>query len=138
MSVYGTSIYGGYDTLTVYGGEIQIEENRWQMITIPVIYGYWDDVYHQIVNDNTTIATIKNYVFDQIGDIMGGPVQNYIQSAHTFIGDNNYFYNYFPGITNPLSTHNFPLSYVDGGRLEYVAFWIRSIHSSPIIIKWGE
>jgi hypothetical protein len=123
MSVmYNTPIYSGYgDTSTSsLGGEIQIEEDRWQMITIPVIYGSWNASVHQIVNDGQTIATIKNYVFDQIADIMGGPVENYIASAHTYIGDNNYFYNYIPSVTNPLSSHNFPLAYDDEGRIEYV------------------
>ena len=138
--IYDSVIYGGYNdpSNSSLNGEIQIEENRWQMITIPVTYGYWDISLHQIINDNTTIATIKNYVFDQIGDIMSNPVQNYIQSAHAFIGDNNFFFNYFPVITNPLSSHNFPLSYNDETRTEYTAFWIRSLHTSPIIIKWGD
>jgi hypothetical protein len=69
---------------------------------------------------------------------MGNPVQSYIKVVNTYIGDNNYFYNYIPGVTNPLSTHNFPLAYLDGDRVEYVAFWIKSIHTSDIIIKWGE
>lgn len=138
--IYETSIYGGYsDTATsTYGGEIQIEQDRWQLITIPVTYGYWNSSYHQIISDGQTLATIKNYLFDQVTDIMHNPAQNYITSAHTYIGDNNFFYNYVAGVTNPLSIHNFPLAYIDEGRVEYVAFWIRSIHSAPIIIKWGE
>ena len=137
---YDTTIYGGYnDTSTsTYGGEIQIEQNRWQMIVIPVMYGYWDTINHNLMNDSSTIATIKNYVFDQIEDIIGNPVENYIASAHAYIGDNNFFFNYIPNITNPLSSHNFSLSYDDEGRIEYTSFWIKSVHTSPIVIRWGE
>jgi hypothetical protein len=135
---YGSTIYSNYSTSSIYVGEIQIESDRWQLITVPVIYGYWDTSNHVLVHDGVTIARVKNYVLDQIEDIMGNPVQSYIKVVNTYIGDNNYFYNYIPGVTNPLSTHNFPLAYLDGDRVEYVAFWIKSIHTSDIIIKWGE
>lgn len=134
---YGQLIYGNYSS-SVYGGEIEIEPDRWQLITIPVMYGYWDNVNHQLIHDGQTIARIKNYLLDQIADIMGNPVQNYIRIVNTFIGDNNFYYNYIPGVTNPLSVHNFPLVYLDGERVEYVAFWIRSIHNESIVVKWGE
>ena len=35
---------------------------------------------------------IKNYVLDQIADVMGASVENFIRSTHTYIGDNNYFF----------------------------------------------
>ena len=138
--IYGTHIYSGYGypASSVYGGELGIDPNVWQMITVPVMYGYWDDVYHQLIHDGITVATVKNYILDQIADIMGSPAENYVFSVHTYIGDNNFFYNYFPGITNPLSVNNFPLAYLDEDRVEYVAFWLKSIHSSQILIKWGE
>jgi hypothetical protein len=138
--VYSSPIYGGFGdpTASLYNGEVQIEPEIWQMITIPVVYGYWDTTNHLLVHDGSTIATIKNYVFDQIADNLGSPAQNHISSAHTYIGDNNFFYNYIPNVTNPLSSHNFPLAYADGDRIEYVAFWIKSINVSPIVIVWGE
>lgn len=92
--LYGTTIYSGYGypAMSVYSGEIQIEPERWQMITVPVIYGYWDSTNHQLIHDGQTIARIKNYVLDQIADIMGSSVENFIRSTHTYIGDNNYFF----------------------------------------------
>lgn len=139
-TLYGTTIYSGYGypANSIYGGEIQIEPDRWQMITVPVMYGFWDDVYHQLIHDGQTIATIKNYVLDQIADNMGSLAENFISSCNTYIGDNNFYYNYIPGVTDYRSIHNFPLAYLDGERVEYVAFWIRSIHTENIIIKWGE
>lgn len=137
---YGNSIYSGYGypSQSIFYGEIEIEPDRWQMITIPVVYGYWDNINHQHIHDGQTRSTVKNYLLDQIEDIMGDVVQNYVKVVNTYIGDNNFFYNYIPGITNPLSAHNFPLAYFDGDRIEYVAFWLRSIHSENIVIKWGE
>jgi hypothetical protein len=138
--IYSSPIYGGFGdpSASIYGGEIEIEPERWQIISVPVMYGYWDDVNHQLIHDAMTIATVKNYVIDQIADNMGSPAQNFIFSTHAFIGDVNFFYSYFPGITNPLSIHNFPLAYTDNDNVEYVGFWIKSIHTNPIIIKWGE
>ena len=138
--IFGTTIYSGYGypAMSVYSGTIQIEADRWQMLTVPVMFGYWDSTNHQLIHDGQTVSTIKNYVLDQIADTMNSPAENFIKSVHTYIGDNNYYWNYYPSITNPLSVHNFPLAYLDGERVEYVAFWIRSIHNSDIIIKWGE
>jgi hypothetical protein len=137
---YGTTIYSGYGypAMSVYSGEIQIEPDRWQMITIPVMFGYWDTSSHQLIHDGMTTAYVKNYLLDQIEDNMGSPIQNYIRVVNTFIGDNNYYWNFVPGVTNPLSVHNFPLAYLDGERVEYVAFWLRSIHTDNIIVRWGE
>lgn len=139
-TIYGNTIYSGYGypASSVYFGEIELEPNRWQMIAVPVMFGYWDSTNSQLVHDGLTVATIKNYVLDQIADTMGGVAETYIESAHTYIGDNNFYYNYLPGVTNSLSVHNFPLAYLDGDRVEYVGFWIKSIHTDNIIIRWGE
>jgi hypothetical protein len=139
-TLYGTTLYSGYGypAMSVYSGEIQIEANRWQMITIPVMFGYWDSTNHQLVHDGQTVANVKNYLLDQIADNMGSAAENYISIVNTFIGDNNYYWNYIPGVTNPLSSHNFSLAYLDGDRVEYVAFWLKSIHTENIIVKWGE
>lgn len=140
MTIYGNTIYSGYGypASSIYHGEIEIEPNRWQMLSVPVMFGYWDNITHKLIHDNQTIATIKNYILNQIEDIMGNPIELYIKSVHTYIGDNNFYYNFIPNVTNPLSIHNFPLAYLDGDKVEYVGFWIQSIHNDNIIIKWGE
>lgn len=91
--LYGTTIYSGYGypAMSVYSGEIQIEPERWQMITVPVIYGYWDSTNHQLIHDGQTIARIKNYVLDQIADVMGSSVENFI-FINNDIRINNYFF----------------------------------------------
>lgn len=119
------------------GGYIEIEPG-WQLISIPIQYGYWDNILHKHINDNITEANIKNYVLDQIEDILGLSGNTVISVANTYVGDNQFFYNYIPGVTNPNSTHNFKLCYVDGSAKEYSAFWIKSIHTTSFTIKWGE
>jgi len=121
----------------VGSGEIQIEANTWQLISIPVRYGYWDMSQHKLVHDGVTVARIKNYFFDQIEDKYGDPA-NFIEIANTFFGDEGYYRAYIPGVTNPNSDNNFPLAYVDGARVEYTGFWVKSISSSDIVIEWGE
>lgn len=120
------------------GGEIEIEPDRWQLISIPIRYGYWDTGSSQLIHDGVTVARVKNYVMDQIEDIYGGNAEDYIEVVNAYFGDNDFFYNYIPGVTNPLSPHNFELTFVDGARLEVTGFWVKSVHSSSLIIKWGD
>lgn len=119
------------------GGEIQIEPMRWQMISIPVRYGYWDTISHNHIHDETTVATIKNYVVDQINDVYGGNASDMVEIFNTYIGDIHRVYNYVVGHTIDNSIHNFPLAYIDDGDVEYVGIWVKSIHTSAFTIKWG-
>lgn len=120
------------------GDIIEIEQNRWQMITIPIRYGYWDKTTHDHVHDDTTIATVKNYIIDQIEDVYGVPANTMIEVINTYVGDVHKMYNYVCGITIDSSEHNFPLAYMDSGKVEYAAIWVKSIHPTPFNIKWGE
>jgi len=119
------------------GDVIEIEPNRWQMISIPIRYGFWDTTTHDLVHDDVTIATIKNYVADQIEDVYGVPASTMIEVFNTYIGDIHKMYNYVPNITIENSEHNFPLAYIDDGRVEYVGMWVKSIHPTTFTIKWG-
>ncbi len=119
-------------------GTIQIEPDRWQLIAIPIQYGYWDNVLHKHIHDDITISRIHNYIIEQIEDIYSVPADTMIEVFNAFIGDVNKYYNFLPGVTDPLSEHNFELAYQDGVHLEYTGFWIKSIHNTPFEIIWGE
>ena len=115
-------------------GSIQIEFG-WQLIAIPVQYGYWNMASHELVHDNVTVAKFKNYVLDQIIDLYGA---NQVEVANTYTGDNQAFYSYVVGSTPESSPHNFQLIYQDGSSYEISGFWIKSLNNIPMTINWGE
>lgn len=118
------------------GGSIEIEPNRWQMISIPIQYGYWDTSTHKHVH-NSYIAKIKNYVIDQIEDVYGVPSETMVEVINTYVGDNHKMWNYVCGTTIDQSEHNFPLAYIDGDNIEYCGLWVKSIHPETFTITWG-
>jgi hypothetical protein len=123
-----TSGIGGY-------GSIQLESS-WQLIAIPIVYGYWDSIQHKHVHDDTTIAKFKNYVLDQITDLYGSGV---VEVANTYLGDNQFFWSYVVGVTPDDEEHNFQLVYDDAGNFEIAGFWIKiSGPMAPYIITWGD
>jgi hypothetical protein len=119
-------------------GCIEVEPNRWQMVCIPIQYGYWNKIVHKLIHDGITTAKIKNYVIDQIEDVYGVNADTMIEVCNAYIGDNNFFYNYVVGVTPELSIHNFELGYQDSSCIEWTAFWIKSIHPTSFNIIWGE
>lgn len=125
-------------------GSIELEPNVWQLVAIPVQFGYFDSSGGVLVHDKSTPATVYNYVIRQIESVYGKPAEQLLSVCNAYIGDDNFFRSYIPGFTAETSPHNFPLVYVDDDapdgevRREVVAFWVRSIHTSPIIITWGE
>jgi len=123
-----TSGIGGY-------GSIQLEYG-WQMIAIPIVDGYWSSVDHKHIHDENTTAKFKNYVLDQITDLYGSGV---VEVANTYLGDNQFFWNYVPGSTPTSSPHNFQMVYDDGISKEISGFWIKIIGpAAPYTITWGE
>ena len=129
-----------YTITTVSGGELgngTIElEYGWQMVSIPIEYGYWDTTTSGHIHDGSTPAKFKNYVLDQITDLYGSGV---VEVANTYFGDNQFFYSYVVGSTPENSPHNFELVYDDGGNKEITGWWIKVIgNSAPYIISWGE
>jgi hypothetical protein len=115
-------------------GTIQIEYG-WQLISIPVQYGYWDTNTHSLVHDDITVARFKNYVLDQIIDLYGSGT---VEVANTYTGDQQAFFSYVVGSTPESSPHNFRLVYEDEGNFEISGFWIKSVNVNPMIIGWGE
>lgn len=115
-------------------GSIQLEPG-WQLISVPVGYGYWDSSSHQHVHDDVTVAKFKNYVLDQIEDLYGTGL---VEVANTYLGDNQFFWSYVVGSTPDGSPHNFQLIYDDGPYREISGFWIKMTTTSGIIINWGE
>jgi len=116
-------------------GTLQLEYG-WQLVSIPVQFGYWDSITHTHIHDGVTIAKFKNYVLDQIIDLYG---PNIVEVANTYTGDQQAFYSYVVGVTPEPSPNNFKLVYDDNGNFEIAGFWINVIgDNSPYIISWGE
>lgn len=115
-------------------GSIQIEQG-WQLISIPVQYGYWDTNTNSLVHDDVTPAKFKNYVLDQIESLYG---TGKVEVANTYTGDQQAFYSYVVGSTPESSPHNFQLIYQDGESYEIAGFWIKSLSGTPMLIEWGE
>ena len=116
-------------------GSIELEYG-WQLVAIPIEYGYWNGTTHQHVHDDVTRAKFKNYVLDQITDLYGTGV---VQVANTYLGDVQAFYSYVVGSTPESSPHNFQLIYDDGVNREIAGFWIKITGvAAPYAITWGE
>ena len=139
ISSAGHQLWGGVCDTVASGiggsGSIQLEPG-WQLIAIPVEYGYWDDTAHEHVHDDVTRAKFENYVMDQIDDLY--PTLSGVDIAKAYLGDNQFFWNYVPNSTPPDSPHNFQLVYDDGIHREISGFWINMTTTSGIIITWGE
>lgn len=118
---------GGY-------GSIQLEPG-WQLISIPIRYGYWDTNTHEHVHDDATLAKFENYVLDQIDDLYG---PGNVEVANTYPGDLQAFLSYVAGSTPTGSPHNFQMVYADGPYYEISGFWIKMTTTSGIVITWGE
>ena len=122
-------------------GYIELEYG-WQLAAIPIDFGYWNSTTHQHVHDNVTVAKVKNYVIDQIEDLYttsGTGIDDIVEVANTYIGDNQFFWNYVVGSTPSGSPHNWQLVYGDGPYREISGFWIKIIGpNAPYVITWGE
>ena len=136
ISAIGYQLWEGDATASgTDSGSIELE-SAWQLISIPIEFGYWDSTAHEHVHDGTTVAKFKNYVLDQIDDLHGTGV---VQIANTFTGDAQMFFSYVVGSTPDGSPHNFSLCYNDGVNKEFSGFWIRIIGAAaPYTITWGE
>ncbi len=123
----------------IAGAAIEIETG-FQLISAPVRWGYWDSTTHEHIHDNITPATIYNYIIEQIEDIYSVSGDTMIEVFNTLIGGQGNYWNFVVGVTNPVSPHNFKLSYidVDTGDVEYTGFFIKSIHPTSFTIQWGE
>ena len=118
-------------------GVIEIEKG-WQILAVPIKFGYYDKVLHKLIHETDIKANIQNYILDQIEDKYKIKSSDCIAIANTYTGDNQFFFNYIPGVTNPLSSNNFNFIYTDGINEEYIGFWIKSVSDTPFKIIWGE
>ena len=127
-----TSGIGGY-------GVIEVEPG-FQMVSTPVIYGFYSSAEHKHIHDGITPATVYNYIVLQIEDVYGVPANTMIEVFNTLVGGQGNYWNFVPGSTNPLSPHNFLLSYYDPGAdsQEVTGFFIKSKHPVVFNIFWGE
>lgn len=115
-------------------GSIELEFG-WQLVAVPVQYGYWNSTTHEHVHDEVTIAKFENYILNQLTDLYGTGI---VQVANTYPGDLQAFYSYVVGSTPTSSPHNFQLVYDDGINKEISGWWIKIIGSSaPYLITWG-
>ena len=122
-------------TSGIGSGTIELEAG-WQLVAIPIEYGYWDSTSHAHVHDDVTRAKFKNYVLDQITDLYGAGV---VSVANTYTGDQQAFYSYVVGSTPESSPNNFQLIYDDGIHREISGFWIKIVGGAPpYTITWGE
>ena len=123
-------------------GLIEVDPDRWQIIAIPMEYGFWDKTQSKIVNDGVTRSKFLNVVIDQIEDVYNVPASDLMIVANAYIGSINQFYNFVPGLVTESSVHNFPLVYLDDDFLtgdnikkEITGFWIKA-KEMPFKIKW--
>lgn len=139
---YDLTCCGQGTTASGLGGYGSIElEYGWQLIAIPIMYGYWDDVTHAHVHDDVTVAKFENYVLTQIEDLYAtvSGVETIVEVANTYTGDQQAFFSYVVGSTPTGSPHNFQLVYTDGPSQEIAGFWIKIIGAgAPYTITWGE
>ena len=116
-------------------GSIQLEYG-WQLIAVPVEYGYWDSTAHEHVHDDVTRAKFENYILDQTDDLYGTGI---IEVANTYTGDQQAFFSYVVGVTPESSPHNFQHIYDDGIHREIAGLWVKVTGAgAPYIITWGE
>jgi hypothetical protein len=136
ISAVGYDLWEEITTVSGMGsGSVELEYD-WQLIGIPVEFGYWNPVTHEHVHDVITIARFENYILDQVTDLYGNGI---IEVANAYIGDNQFFWSYVVGSTPTSSPHNFPMIFNDGIHKEVVGFWVRVVGgASPYVITWGE
>lgn len=142
ISTIGYNFWADEVTTTSGGigsGIIEIE-NGFQMIGIPITEGVWCSITHKHVHNTGTPATVYNYIITQIEDTYGAAANTMIEVCNTLIGGQGNYWNFVPGVTNPLSPHNFQLSYLDTGvgSQEVTGFFIKSVHPTSFAIKWGD
>lgn len=128
-------------TVSGIGGSGVIEiEPGFQIISTPVVFGYWSIVEHKHIHDGVTTATVYNYIDQQISDVYGVASSTMVEVYNTLIGGQGNYWNFIPGVIDPNSPHNFRLSYYDPGAdsQEVVGYFIKSIHPTTFTITWGE
>jgi len=115
-------------------GQIRLNNNVWQLISVPVRNKAVNEYFLQKVDD-----LIKTYDDEK-------SVQDVVEVVNAYPGQINKFLSFIPGITSSTSEHNFPLVMSDGGDNinEVLGFWVKVKDYYPItededlIINWNQ
>ena len=98
-----------YSTIaSVMNGNIKLQNDVWQLIAIPRM-----------------TTTVKEYFVDRLAAKYNLAAEDMIEICTAYFGDENKFRSYIPGITNPLTSNNFPLIYDDASSKEITGFWVK-------------
>ena len=97
-------------------GNIKIEDNVWQLISIPV-----------------EGVKVKEYFVDRLAEKYSADPRDMISICTAYFGDEDRFRSYIPGVTNPSTSNNFPLVYTDAGHREITGFWVKTKDLSGVV-----
>lgn len=117
--------FGSVYATSQLSGTIRLQNNRWQLISIPEIG-----------------KKVKDGFVDKLEQLTGHPASDIIESCSTYYGDKDLFDMYIPGVTNENATGNFPLIYNDQGTSEITAFWVKTknyytFYPQDILFNWN-
>jgi len=105
-----------YAVPSMSSGVVKLQNNVWQMISIPV--------------DG---ERVKEYFVDRLAEKYNSSPEDMVEICTAYFGDENKFRSYIPGVTNPDSSNNFPLVYSDGDTKEITGFWVKMKDVSSIV-----
>ena len=120
-------------------GQIKLNNNVWQLISIPVKGKNINDYFlAEVETKLNALATTAAH--PSAGSLTAADA---IEVVNAYPGDLNSFLSFIPGVTNPASVNNFNLVRNDGVNIDEVAgFWVkmRNYHqytaSADIIFDW--
>jgi hypothetical protein len=120
-------------------GQIKLNNNVWQLISIPVKGKNINDYFLAEVETRlNALATTAGH--GQAGSLTAADA---IEVVNAYPGDLNSFLSFIPGVTNPASANNFNLVRNDGVNVDEVAgFWVKMknyhqyTNSVDIIFDW--
>ena len=113
-------------------GRIKLNNNVWQLIAIPVQAKNVHDYFL-----NNIEAQLQTYDGDKT-------ISDAIEVVNAYMGHEDKFRSFVPGVTNTSSPSNFPLTVDDGTVKEIVGFWVKMkdyyaiTNNEPIIFNWDQ
>lgn len=115
-------------------GSLILQNDTWQLIALPT----------ETVEEEQ--ALVNNGFLDQIVQLTGRPSEDSISVCNAYIGGENKFRSFVPGITPIESEHNFPLIYTDTSNgknvKEITGFWVKTknykaFYPEDLVINWN-
>ncbi len=101
---------------TEMDGSILLQNNVWQLVAIP-----------------KTSEKVKEYFVDRLALKYSVEAEDMIEICTAYFGDENRFRSYIPGVTDPLTSNNFPLIYSDNANNEVTGFWVKTKDLTGIV-----